>query len=86
MDALERDFLNHVQLGEDSAWEFKSVRFEGAKVKGPHRDSMADELAAMANTSDSIMVLGVHDETKFVEGIPLDRLASVRRLASRDCQ
>ena len=44
------DLLRQIRLGEDSALELKNLEFKGNKVTGPHRKSMADELAAMANT------------------------------------
>jgi len=35
---------------------------------------MADELAAMANTASGIIVLGVDDQTREIQGIPLEKL------------
>ena len=40
----------------------------------PHRNSMADELAAMANTGNGVFVLGVDDKSRTVIGIPIDKL------------
>ena len=71
---LVRDLVYQLRLGEDSAYEFKAVEFKGTKVAAPHKDGVADEIAAFANTSGGILVLGVHDKTKVVEGIPNDRL------------
>lgn len=45
-------------MGEDSVLEPKAVEFSENKVTGPHKDGMADELAAMANTASGIIVLG----------------------------
>ena len=45
------DLLKQIELGEDSVLELKAVEFSGNKVIGPHKDGMADELAAMANTA-----------------------------------
>lgn len=68
------DLLKQIALGEGSIIELKTVEFSGQKVVGPHRDSMADELAAMANTASGVVVLGVEDKTREVQGIPLDGL------------
>lgn len=70
VDAL----LKQIVLGEDSALELKAVEFSGNKVTAPHMDSMADELAAMANTVAGIVLLGVDDKSRSVQGIPLDKL------------
>lgn len=48
------DLLKQIALGEDSVLELKTVEFSGDKISGPHRSSMADELAAMANTHSGI--------------------------------
>lgn len=74
MDQNIGDLLKHIALGEDSVLELKSVELTGSKVVGPHRDGMADELAAMANTASGVIVLGVDDTTREIRGIPLDKL------------
>ena len=68
------DLLRQIALGEDSVLELKSVEFSGKKVVGPHKDGMADELAAMANTATGIIVMGVDDKSREIQGIPLDKL------------
>jgi len=68
------DLLKQIALGEDSVLELKTMEFSGNKIVGPHRDSMADELAAMANTASGVVVLGVDDKTKEVCGIPPEKL------------
>jgi len=68
------DLLKQIALGEDSILELKAVAFRGNKVVSPHKDSMADELAAMANTASGIVVLGVDDKTKEICGIPPEKL------------
>lgn len=74
---LIRELLYQVRLGEDSAYEFKSVAIKGAKVDQPGRDSVADELAAFANASGGILVFGIHDKTREVEGIAKENLDTV---------
>ena len=68
------DLLKQIALGEDSVLELKEVEFSGNRVIGPHKDGMADELAAMANTATGIIVLGVDDKTKEIRGIPAEKL------------
>jgi predicted HTH transcriptional regulator len=74
MDQNIGDLLKHIALGEDSVLELKSVELKGSKVVGPHRDGMADELAAMANTASGVIVLGVDDTTREIRGIQLEKL------------
>ena len=68
------ELLDRIALGEDSVLELKAVAFKGDKVVGPHRDGMADELAAMANAASGVVVLGVDDKTRQVSGIPPEKL------------
>ena len=67
------DLIKQIAVGEDSVLELKAVEFSGNKVIGPHKDGMADELAAMANTASGIIVLGVDDKTKEIRGIPAEK-------------
>ena len=71
------ELLKQIRLGEDSALELKNLKYKGDQVNDPHRDSMANELAAMANTANGVFVLGVEDGTRTVLGIPLDKLDAV---------
>lgn len=48
---LVRELIYQIRLGEDSSYEFKSLVIKGQKVESPQRDSIADELAAFANSS-----------------------------------
>ncbi|MDR2209981.1 MAG: putative DNA binding domain-containing protein [Spirochaetaceae bacterium] len=64
-------------LGEDSTFETKEVICKGNAVAAPHRNSMADELAAMANTNGGTVVLGIQDKTHEISGLPLDKLDSI---------
>lgn len=77
MNETIHDLLKHIALGEDSVLELKAVEFSGHKVTAPHRNSMADELAAMANTASGIIVLGVDDKSRAIQGIPPEHLDSV---------
>ncbi|MCY4047956.1 MAG: putative DNA binding domain-containing protein [Candidatus Dadabacteria bacterium] len=66
--------LRQIRLGEDSSFEVKDLRYRGNQVNNPHSNTMADELAAMANTANGVFVLGVDDKSKTVTGIPDDKL------------
>jgi len=74
---LMRELIYQIRLGEDSGYEFKSLVIKGQKVESPQRDSIADELAAFANGSGGILVLGINDKTREVEGIEQEYLDTV---------
>ena len=77
--------LKQIALGEDSVLELKAVEFSASKVVGPHKDGMADELAAMANTASGIIVLGVDDKTREIRGIPPEKLDTVENWVRSLC-
>lgn len=74
---LVRDLIYQIRLGEDSAYEFKAITVRGKRVEAPGRDTIADELAALANTSGGFLVLGINDKTRDVEGIAIGDLDTV---------
>lgn len=78
------DLLEKIRLGEDSFLELKEVRFAGHKVSAPHRDSLADELAAFANSRGGVCILGV-DDAREVLGVPLERLDLVEDFVRQLC-
>lgn len=79
------ELFGKIRLGEDTALELKAVSFQGDRVVEPRRDSLADELAAMANTRDGVVVLGVEDKTREIEGIPLARLDALEAYVREIC-
>jgi predicted HTH transcriptional regulator len=81
VDAL----LQHIRLGEDSSLELKSLEFRGSRITGPDRKGMADELAAIANTANGVIVLGVDDKSKTIVGIPQERLDDVETWVREIC-
>ncbi|ETR69831.1 MAG: hypothetical protein OMM_03667 [Candidatus Magnetoglobus multicellularis str. Araruama] len=85
MFATTDDLLNQIRLGEDSFLELKALEFKSGKISGPDRKQMADELAAMANTSGGVLVLGVDDRTKSLIGIPLENLDLVETWIRNIC-
>jgi ATP-dependent DNA helicase RecG len=72
-DAKE-DLLRQIRLGEDSRMELKAVVFRGSKVAGPHPDGVADEIAAFANSSGGVIVLGIDEQTRLPHGMSLPEL------------
>ncbi len=80
-----KELLDKIRLGEDSFLEFKEVRFAGEKITEPHRDSIADVLAALSNSRGGVLVLGVDDDTREVLGVPVERLDAVERLIFEVC-
>lgn len=84
MFASAAELLEKIRLGEDSFLELKEVRFAGQKVSAPHRDGLADELAAFANSRGGVCVLGV-DDAREVLGIALDKLDNVEDFVREIC-
>lgn len=79
------ELINQIQLGEDTSLELKDLEYKGKKVNHPHRNSMADELAAMANTGYGVLVLGVDDKSKTINGIPENKLDVVETWIREIC-
>ena len=73
-----RSLIERLELGEDSRVEFKEASFRGRRVEAPHRDSLADELAALSNTLGGTLILSVSDagEVRPLDREQLDRLES----------
>ena len=79
------ELLQKLRLGEDTSLELKTVQFRGDRVSEPKRDELADELAAIANTHDGVLVLGVDDKTRDIDGIPLERIEAAERYVYEIC-
>ena len=80
------ELLEQISLGEDSFLELKEVRIVGDKVGGPTQNDLADELAAFANTRGGVLLLGIHDKSRDVIGIPLDQLDVSEALVRQACE
>lgn len=85
MDDNTSGLLKQIALGEDSVLELKALEFTGKRVTSPHKDSMADELAAMANMVSGTLVLGVDDKTRNIIGIPPELLDIVEEWIRAIC-
>jgi len=81
----QEELLAQIRSGEDSALELKSMRFKGDRIVGPSRDKLANEIAAMANSNDGMIVLGVEDESLEITGIPHKYLNIVERYIYEIC-
>jgi predicted HTH transcriptional regulator len=79
------ELLQQIHLGEDTSLELKLVRFKGERVSEPRREELADELAAIANTHDGVLVMGVDDKTRDIIGVPVNRLEAVERYVYEIC-
>ena len=81
----KEELLRKIQLGEDTTLELKTIRFKGKKIAGPARNDLADEFAAIANTADCVMLLGVDDKMRDIIGIPLHLLDTVEDYVREIC-
>ena len=79
------DLLSAIRLGEDTTLELKDIRYKGDKVGFPNRNAIADEFAAMANSTSGVFVFGVDDKTRMVTGIPDDKLDLVEEWIRNIC-
>ena len=66
--------LKQISLGEDSVLELKNIEYENNVVSGPNKNSMADEMAALANSYGGVIVLGVNDKSHEITGLPPEKL------------
>jgi ATP-dependent DNA helicase RecG len=70
----KEELLSQIRLGEDTRLELKAVSFRGKRVSGPHPDSLADEIAALANSSGGVIVFGIDDRTRKPHGMSVEEL------------
>ena len=70
----KEELLNQIRLGEDARLELKSVKFSGKRISGPHPDGLADEIAAFANSSGGVIVLGIDEGTRKPHGMSVEAL------------
>ncbi len=79
------ELLRKIRLGEDTSLELKAVAFRGNRVAEPARDDLAEEIVAIANTADGVLVLGIDDKTREVVGVAAERLEMVERFVYEVC-
>ena len=73
----QTELIEKIMLGEDSMIEFKREM--------PHRDSMADEIAAFANDEGGVILIGVDDHSEIV-GLELQELNKIENTIVEICQ
>ena len=74
------ELLAKIRLGEDSQLELKAVTVTSKGLLNLHPDSLAQEIAAFANsTHGGVMVLGVDDRTKEITGLNPVECATVEQ-------
>ncbi len=79
------ELLRKIQLREETSLELKLVSIGGNRVSAPKRNDLADEIAAIANTHDGVLVLGVDDKTRNVTGIAIEDLEIIERFVFEIC-
>ncbi len=72
----QTELLEKIILGEDSTMEFKREM--------PHRNSLADEIAAFANSEGGTILIGVDDNREIV-GIELQKLDHIEKTVVEIC-
>lgn len=72
-------------MGKIRRWNSRKYDSEATGFPVPGATGLADELAAIANTHDGAIVLGVDDRTRAIVGIPEDRLDAVERYVYEVC-
>ena len=71
------ELTEKIYLGEDSTIEFKSEL--------PHRESLADEIAAFANANGGVILIGVDDDSEIV-GMDRQDLDKVEKTVVEVCR
>ena len=71
------ELIEKISLGEDATIEFKGAL--------PHRNSLADEIAAFANARGGVILIGV-DDTREIVGIDRQELDRAEKTVVEVCQ
>ena len=85
MLATREELLKKLRLGKDSFFDFKGVRAVGGKIKSPTVEALADEMAAFANSSGGVLLLGVNDNREVV-GVLKEYLEATEEVIRKACQ
>ena len=78
------EFLERLQLGEDSRVEFTEAFFKGDAVEAPERKDIANELAALGNGSGGSLILSVSDGRK-VQALSPEQMDALEGFVSQVC-
>ena len=84
MTYSDDEIKRHLQLGEDSNWEFKEVVFTGNRPREPRRDDWADEIAAFANAGGGVLLCSVTDDGDVLE-ISREQINQLELLIAEVC-
>lgn len=84
MSHSDEEISRQLRLGEDSHWEFKQIRFAGARPADPRPDDLADEIAALANTDGGTLLCGVTDAGE-PQGLSREQMEELERLVVNLC-
>lgn len=84
MNFSDEEIRRQMRLGEDSHWEFKEIEFAGKAPRSPHRNGLADELAAFANTDGGVVLCGVTDSGD-VQGMSREQMDALEQLLVEVC-
>ncbi len=76
--------LQQLKLGEDSRVEFKEAGFTGDRVRAPHRDAIADELAALGNTIGGTLIFSASDAGE-VRSMNREQMDALEAFVSEIC-
>ena len=79
MTYSDEEIRRHLQLAEDSHWEFKAVQFAGSRPRSPSREDLADEVAAFANADGGVLLCGVTDDGE-VQGMSREQIVELDSL------
>ena len=79
MTVSDAEIRRRLRLGEDSAWEFKQMEFNGNRPTSPRREDLADEMAAFANANGGVLLCGVTDDGQ-IQGMSPEQIAAVDTL------
>lgn len=85
MLSTREELLKKLRLGKDSFFDFKEVRAVGSKIKSPTVEAWADEMAAFANSSGGVLLLGVNDNREVV-GVLEEHLEAMEEVIQKACQ
>ena len=69
--------IEKIYLGEDATIEFKSEL--------PHRNSLADEIAAFANAKGGVILIGINNDGEII-GINRQKLDAAEKTVVEICQ
>ena len=79
MTVSDAEIRRRLRLGEDSAWEFKQMEFNGDRPTSSRREDLADEMAAFANATGGVLLCGVTDDGQ-IQGMSPEQMAALDTL------